>query len=106
MKALTSPSTKCGRRLALPPSVLRGASLSARGLPGRSFTPVGGLSDNRLPRTIRDSRGLLWICSVNGISRFDGSHFQIFGVAQGLPFPSVNDLLETPDGDFWLATNG
>ena len=107
MKALTSTSSVRFQRLsAVILSVLLAASLSASELPVRSFTTVDGLSDNRLHRIILDSRGLLWICSVNGISRFDGSHFQVFGVAQGLPFPSINDLLETPDGDFWLATNG
>src|SRR5206468_11348642 len=107
MKALTSTSSmRFRRRLALTASVLLATSLSARESPMRMFTTVDGLSDNRLHRIILDSRGLLWISSVNGISRFDGSHFQVFGVAQGLPFPSINDLLETPDGDFWLATNG
>src|SRR5205085_2762096 len=29
-----------------------------------------------------------------------------YGTAQGLPHPSVNDLLETRSGDYWVATNG
>ena len=80
--------------------------LGARELPVRSFTTVDGLGDNRVKRIVLDSRGLLWICTNSGISRFDGSQFQSFGLADGLPFPIINDLLEMPDGDFWLASNG
>jgi len=57
-------------------------------------------------RMLVDSRGLLWICTGSGLSRFDGAVFENFGLAEGLPFPSINDLIETPDGDFWLASNG
>jgi signal transduction histidine kinase/ligand-binding sensor domain-containing protein len=78
----------------------------ARELPLRFFTTADGLADNRVMRIVTDSRGLLWICTNAGITRFDGSQFQSFGRAQGLPFPFINDLLETPDGNFWLASNG
>src|SRR5262245_25335571 len=79
---------------------------AARELPVRVFTTEDGLGDNRVNRMVRDSRGLLWICTNGGISRFDGSQFQTFGAADGMPYPVINDLLELPDGDFWLASNG
>jgi signal transduction histidine kinase/ligand-binding sensor domain-containing protein len=79
--------------------------VGARELPVRSFTTADGLGDDRVKRIVSDSRGLLWICTNSGISRFDGAQFQSFGVAEGLPFPIINDLLETSDG-FWLASNG
>jgi len=81
-------------------------SAGARELPVRFFSIVDGLGDNRVKRIVVDSRGLLWICTGSGISRFDGSVFENFGLPQGLPFPAINDLIETPDGDFWLASNG
>ena len=83
-----------------------GVPLGARELPVRTFSTVDGLGDNRVKRIVLDSRGLLWICTNSGISRFDGAQFQSFGLADGLPFPIINDLLEMPDGDFWLASNG
>src|SRR5215831_4012168 len=92
-------------RLLLAMVVLVGR-LAASELPLHFFTTADGLSDNRTHRIISDSRGLLWICTAGGISRFDGSHFQSFTQAEGLPHPAINDLLETPDGDFWLASNG
>jgi ligand-binding sensor domain-containing protein len=80
--------------------------IPARELPVRAFTTVDGLSDNRVGRVVLDSRGLLWICTSGGLTRFDGSQFQSFAEAEGLSFPSVNDILETSAGDFLLATNG
>ena len=85
--------------------VMAAPQVGARELPVRSFTTADGLGDNRVKRIVSDSRGLLWICTNSGISRFDGAQFQSFGVAEGLPFPIINDLLETSDG-FWLASNG
>lgn len=54
--------------------VARGVPLGARELPLRSFSTADGLGDNRVKRIVLDSRGLLWICTNSGISRFDGSH--------------------------------
>jgi PAS domain S-box-containing protein len=82
------------------------APLHARELPIRIFTTLDGLVHNRVQRIVADSRGLLWICTGGGLSRFDGAQFQSFGLAEGLPFASVNDLLETQSADFWVATNG
>src|SRR5258706_1761482 len=87
-------------------SVLLPVRLDARELPVRPFTIADGLSDNRVHRIVLDSRGLLWILTASGISRFDGSHFQNFDDEPVMAFASINDLLEASDDTFWLATNG
>ena len=72
-------------------------------LPIRTYTSADGLAANTIDRIVRDSRGYLWFCTREGISRFDGYEFQNFGVVQGLPALD-SDLVETPAGDYWIAT--
>ena len=76
----------------------------AERLPIKTYTTADGLAHNDVNRIVRDSRGFLWFCTFEGLSRFDGYEFTNFGVDQGLPSPNVNDLLETRDGKYWVAT--
>ena len=79
----------------------------ARGerLPLRAYTTADGLSNNQINMIVRDSRGLLWFCTADGLSLFDGYDFTNFGTDQGLPHPVVNSLLETREGAYWIATD-
>jgi len=52
-----------------------------------------------------DSRGFLWFCTVEGVSRFDGTTFVNFRVEDGLPDRHVNDVLETFAGEYLIATD-
>jgi signal transduction histidine kinase/ligand-binding sensor domain-containing protein len=74
-------------------------------LPLKSYTTADGLAHNTVNKIFRDSRGFLWFCTGEGLSRFDGYSFTNFGTDQGLPHPNVNDILETKTGDFWVATD-
>src|SRR3954470_8505030 len=78
----------------------------AERLPLKTYTTADGLPHNEINRIVRDSRGFLWFCTGDGLSRFDGYGFTNFGTAQGLPHRTVNDLLETRDGRLWVATRG
>src|SRR6267143_3877940 len=78
----------------------------AERLPLKPYTTADGLPHNVINKIVRDSRGFLWFCTDDGLSRFDGYEFLNFGIEQGLPHPVVNDLLETREGEYWVATNG
>jgi hypothetical protein len=69
-------------------------------------TTVDGLPSNTINRIVRDSRGFLWFCTAEGLSRFDGYAFTNFGSDQGLPQSPINDFLETRTGEYWIATDG
>ncbi|HEY6047021.1 MAG TPA: two-component regulator propeller domain-containing protein, partial [Pyrinomonadaceae bacterium] len=77
----------------------------AERLPLRAYTVADGLPNNIINRIVRDSRGFLWFCTTEGLSRFDGYSFTNYGVDQGLPHAIVNDFLETRKGELWIATN-
>jgi ligand-binding sensor domain-containing protein len=76
----------------------------AERLPIKTYTTADGLAHNDVNRIVRDSRGFLWFCTFEGLSRFDGYTFTTLGVDEGLPSPAVNDLLETGEGQYWVAT--
>ena len=86
--------------LAAPTAVL------AERLPIKTYTTADGLPRDQIMRIVRDSHGFLWFCTPDGLSRFDGYTFTNYGVEQGLPHPTINDLLETRSGVYWVATNG
>jgi ligand-binding sensor domain-containing protein/signal transduction histidine kinase len=79
---------------------------SAEHLPIKTYTTADGLAHNVINRIVRDSRGFLWFCTREGLSRFDGYNFTNYGIEQGLPSAIVKDLLETREGVYWVATAG
>jgi len=78
-------------------------SLRAEQLPTRVYTVADGLPGNGVNAIHQDTRGFIWFGTTEGITRFDGYQFRNFGNAEGLPV-GANDLLETPAGEFWVAT--
>jgi ligand-binding sensor domain-containing protein len=61
-----------------------------------------GLAHNAVNRIVRDSRGSLWFCTADGLSRFDGYTFTNSGTDQVLADSSVQSLLEDHDGHIWV----
>lgn len=79
--------------------------LSAEMLPVRGYSTRDGLPHDRVKRVREDRLGFLWLCTTEGLSRFDGREFVTYGLGEGLPVPSTNDFLPA-DGGAWVATNG
>lgn len=79
---------------------------SAERLPIRTYTTADGLPHNLINRIVRDSRGFLWFCTGDGLSRFDGYAFTNYGIEQDLPFTNVTDFLETRAHQYWIGTTG
>ncbi len=65
---------------------------NAERLPIKTYTTADGLPHNSINRIVRDSRGFLWFCTGEGLSRFDGYSFINYGVTEGLPHTTVNDI--------------
>jgi len=80
------------------------AALHAERLPIKSYTTADGLARDYITRIVRDARGFLWVCTNEGLSRFDGYQFTTYTTADGLPHRSVRDLLATRGGHYWIAT--
>jgi hypothetical protein len=80
--------------------------LIAELLPIRSYSTAGGLAADHIKYIAADSRGFVWFCTPEGLSRFDGYRFVNFGVAEGLPHRWVNSFLETRSGEYLAGTGG
>ena len=77
------------------------------GLPAtRVFTTADGLVRNLVGRIYKDSHGRLWFCTAEGLSLFDGQQFINYRTDDGLPDRIVNDIAETAEGSYLLATGG
>jgi len=79
--------------------------LRAEQLPIRPYTTADGLARDFVSCIVQDSRGFLWFCTGEGLSRFDGYSFTSFGREAGVPGRSVTDLIEARDGTIWVATD-
>ncbi|HTB10270.1 MAG TPA: two-component regulator propeller domain-containing protein [Bryobacteraceae bacterium] len=73
-------------------------------LPIRSYTTADGLAADRVDGIVADSRGFLWFCTAEGLSRFDGYRFVNYGSEEGLPHRFIESMIATRSGDHWIGT--
>jgi ligand-binding sensor domain-containing protein/signal transduction histidine kinase len=78
----------------------------AEQLPVQVYTTADGLAHNHINCIRQDSRGFLWFCTDEGLTRFDGYRLTSYTTRDGLPHPWINDLIETRDGTLWIASDG
>src|SRR5262249_54630946 len=79
---------------------------NAEVLPVKTYTSADGLLRDSALCIVQDSRGFLWFCTADGLSRFDGYGFTNYTTDDGLPHRVVNAFLESRNGVFWVGTNG
>jgi len=73
-------------------------------LPIKTYSTADGLASDRIDAIVADSRGFLWFCTPEGLSRFDGRRFVNYSASDGLPHSRVFALTETSSGDLWIGT--
>ncbi|MGC8898783.1 MAG: sensor histidine kinase [Bacteroidota bacterium] len=82
------------------------AGLFAQHLPFETYTTVNGLVQNSIRYLYQDSRGFLWIGTLDGLSIFDGDGFTNLTTQNGLPNDVINSIAEDAEGNVLVATNG
>jgi hypothetical protein len=81
-------------------------NVSAERLPIKTYTSADGLGSSFVNYLMRDSRGFLWVCTRDGLSRFDGSRFITYQVGDNTAPPGLEQILETRNGIYWIVTTG
>src|SRR5581483_2960574 len=69
------------------------------------FTTRQGLPRNAVSCVVAGPNGMLWMCSSEGLVRFDGYHFRAFGRQDGLPSKLIFTMRPSRRGGFWLLTD-
>ncbi len=79
--------------------------------PDRGFRYYGlteGLSHETVLTMQKDSRGFLWIGTMDGLNRFDGHQFQVYrhdsGNPESLSHNYIHGIFEDQQGHLWIAT--
>jgi len=62
-----------------------------------------GLAGSTVYCIAQDRDGFIWAATETGVSRFDGTHFRNFAIADGLPDIEVLQLFGDRDGRLWMA---
>ena len=78
----------------------------AERLPIKTYTSADGLGSSFLNDLMRDSRGFMWFCTRDGLSRFDGARFVTYHVGNRNAPPGIESITETRDGSYWITTTG
>jgi signal transduction histidine kinase/ligand-binding sensor domain-containing protein len=78
--------------------------LPARHLPIQVYTSAQGLPQNSVECLVPGG-GLLWLCTPEGLVRFDGYKFRVFGPQEGLPSRNVAAMVAARGGGFWVLTD-
>jgi ligand-binding sensor domain-containing protein len=87
-------------------AILPPAIASSSQLPIKTYTTADGLAQNAVNRIVRDSRGFLWFCAEEGLSRFDGYTFTTYGVEQdGNGLQSMRKRAKDSGGEVIISTN-
>ena len=81
------------------------AMLPAHLLPIKVYTTTNGMPRNSARCMTSDSNGMLWICTSEGLVRFDGYQFRVFGPEHGLPSRSIYDFVLSRKGGYWVVSD-
>jgi len=68
------------------------------------YTVKDGLAGSVVYCAAEDREGFLWFGTESGLSRFDGTHFQNFTTAHGLPDNEVLKLFVDSKNRIWIAS--
>ena len=81
--------------------------------PDFQFERIGledGLPNMTIDALYQDNYGFIWVGTWAGLCRYDGREFEIFtsdiNDSTSISANEIKDIVETPDGRIWIASNG
>lgn len=77
----------------------------AERLPFRAYTSADGMWNTFINYLMRDSRGFIWFCTRDGVTRFDGYRFVNYTIGDGSSSQHFSYMFETRKGVLWFVRN-
>ncbi|WP_299705122.1 two-component regulator propeller domain-containing protein [uncultured Pontibacter sp.] len=93
------------RLLALILLLASALSLQAQQFNFRNWSLEQGLPQSQVNDILQDHKGQLWIATLGGLSRFDGSTFHTYTKRDGLSSNSIKCLLQDSRNRIWIGTS-
>jgi len=83
-------------------------NLSAQTFPTKHYTIREGLAQMQVMALLEDSRGILWVGTKGGLSKYDGQKFKNYRRADGdsLTHDVIFDLKEDSQGNICIGNSG
>ena len=76
----------------------------------KNITTKDGLISDRVSNFYEDSKGLIWIATQNGISKYDGKEILNYYPSKDsttrINDNDINSIIEDNEGKFWIGTRG
>lgn len=71
---------------------------------GIFFNANEQLSSSLVHQVYQDREGLVWVCTENGLNRYDGYNFQVYTSADGLCSDNVNCVAQDSKNNLYIGT--
>jgi signal transduction histidine kinase/ligand-binding sensor domain-containing protein len=72
----------------------------------RSFAMAEGLPNSQITALLKDRAGFLWIGTLEGVSRFDGTVFTNYSAEDGVPLDRIYAIYQAPGGSLYFGGEG
>ena len=95
-----------GLAWAVPAIAATNAPALGEGLVIRSWRTGAGLPQNTVNAVVQTPDGYLWVGTRDGLARFDGVRFTLFGLPDGLQSVEIQTLFVDRQGTLWIGTSG
>lgn len=71
----------------------------------RHLSTDDGLPQNSINTIIQDKNDFIWFGTEEGVAKYDGTDFTIYGQKNGLPHRHIRIIFEDSKGNIWVGTN-
>lgn len=81
-------------------------ALFAQKYPSKNFSTLEGLSSNSIQSVFKDSRGILWVGTDNGLAKIVNNEIENFYEKDGLAYNNCWDIKEDQNQNLWFGSYG